>query len=93
MQDREILRMLQSLRTATLFTRDADFSHPRLCHPAYCLVYLKVSELDIAEFVRRVLRHPALNTQAKRMGAVIHASPAGLRVWWRHTEEEALEWP
>ncbi len=93
MQDQEILRMLQSVRAPTLFTRDADFSYPRLCHPAYCLVYLKVTEPDIAEFVRKILRHPALDTRAKRMGAVIHASPAGLRLWRRHTDEEPLDWP
>ncbi len=92
MQDEEVVRLLLSLRRATFFTLDVDFSRPRLCHPGYCLVYLEVHRREAAAFVRRVLRHPRLNTQAKRMGSVIHASPAGLRVWRRHTEEETLAW-
>jgi hypothetical protein len=92
MQDADIIRLLQSFGTATFFTRDADYSVPRLCHPAYCLVYLKVDDGEFAKFVRRVLRHPRLNSRAKRMGAVIHVSRAGLRIWRRHAEELTLEW-
>ena len=55
--------------------------------------YLPVRDDHAARFVRRVLRHPALNTQAKRMGAVIRASEAGLRVWRRNEAEQALAWP
>ena len=43
--------------------------------------------------VRRVLRHPALNTQAKRMGAVVRASASGLRVWRQNEAEQLLAWP
>ncbi len=46
----------------------------------------------VAEMVRRVLRHRDLNTQAKRMGAVVRASADGLRVWRRNMEEEWLDW-
>jgi len=93
MQDPEILTLLHSLRRVTLFSLDRDFSGPHLCHPAYCLVYLHVQRNDAATYVRRVLRHPSLNTQAKRMGAVIRASEAGLRVWRRDEAEQALAWP
>ena len=93
MQDPEILTLLHSLRRVTLFSLDWDFSGPRLCHPAYCLVYLHVRRRDAATYVRRVLRHPALNIQAKRMGAVIRASEAGLRVWRRNEAEQTLAWP
>ena len=93
MQDPEILTLLHGLRRVTLFSLDRDFSGPHLCHPAYCLVYLYVRRTDAATFVRRVLRHPALNTHAKRMGAVIRASESGLRVWRRNEAEQALPWP
>jgi hypothetical protein len=43
--------------------------------------------------VRRVLRHPRLNTQAKRMGTVVRASHRGLGVWRPHAqEEEVIRW-
>jgi hypothetical protein len=80
MQDEEIIPLLLALRRATLFTHDTDFSDPGLCHPSYCIVYLNVRQPEIASFVRRVLRHPRLDTKAKRMGTVVHASHAGLRV-------------
>ena len=93
MQDPEILTLLHSLRRVTLFSLDRDFSGPRLCHPAYCLVCLYVRPEDAATYVRRVPGHPALNTQAKRMGAVIRTSDSSLRVWRRNEAEQALSWP
>ena len=54
---------------------------------------LYVRDEDAARFVRRVLRHPELNTRAKRMGAVVRASEPGLRVWRRNEAEQALPWP
>ena len=93
MQDPEILTLLHTLRRPTLFSLDWDFSGPRLCHAGYCLVYLRVRDDYAATYVRRVLRHPALNTQAKRMGAVIRASEPGLRIWRRDEAEQYLSWP
>jgi hypothetical protein len=93
MQDREILRLLHSLTRTTFFTLDNDFADPRLCHPAYCIVYLYVHPGATAEYVRRVLRHPRLNTQAKRMGAYVRASDTGLRVWRRNEDERVFPWP
>lgn len=92
-KDEQIIPLLMSLTRPTLFTLDDDFNNPRLCHSAYCIVYLAVRATDVATYVRRVLRHPALNTQAKRMGAVIRASEPGLRVWRRNEAEQALAWP
>jgi hypothetical protein len=40
--------------------------------------------------VRRVLRHPRLNTQAKRMGTVVRASHRGLGIWQLHAQEEEV---
>ncbi len=91
-RDEQIAVLLHSIHRPTLFTLDDDFNDTRWCHPSYCIVYLDIDDSQTAEYVRRVLRHPGLNTQAKRMGAVVHASPYGLRVWRRHADEEALDW-
>jgi hypothetical protein len=93
MQDQEIISLLHALGRSTLFTLDRDFWSHRLCHPGYCLVYLDVEDSQAALMVRRVLRHPALNTQAKRMGTVIRAGDGGLRIWRRNVAEEQLAWP
>jgi len=93
MSDQEILTLLHRLKRTTLFTRDEDFADSRLCHPAYGIVFLYVRPNDAATYIRRVLRHPELNTQAKRMGAYVRASDTGLRVWRRNEPEQALPWP
>lgn len=92
-QDREILTLLHELKLPTLFTLDRDFCQPRLCHGAYSLVYLFVRQRDTATYVRRVVKHPALNTRSKRMGTVVRVSDTGLHVWRRNAEEQELSWP
>jgi hypothetical protein len=93
MKDDEIIPFLHSLRRPTFFTRDLGFYDHSLCHTQYCLVCMAVGKYEAATFVRRLLRHPEFNTQAKRMGAVIRVSRAGLRVWRLHAEQEtALSW-
>jgi hypothetical protein len=93
MQDEQVIPLLQSIGRVTFFSLDIDFLNARLCHPAYSLVYLAVEDDEAASFVRRVLRHPALNTQAKRMGAVVRASDSGVRIWRRNESEQAIPWP
>jgi hypothetical protein len=92
MHDDEIMTLLVSLRRVTFFTRDRDFADPSYGHPAYCLVRLVCDDSDAADLARRVLRHPRLNTLAKRLGAVVRASDAGLRVWRRNVAEEQFSW-
>ena len=93
MKDDEIISLLHQSDRLTFFTLDADFYDRRLCHGAYCLVYLDVEEEMIAETVRRFLRHRALNSKAKWMGRVIRAFPTGLTVWRIHEEQEGrLSW-
>ena len=93
MKDDEIIRLLLGLRNPTFFTLDADFHRRHLCHPRYSLVFLDIGQHDTADFVRRVLRHPDLNTQSKRLGTVIRCSADGLTVWRRHAEHETtLRW-
>lgn len=93
MKDREIIPFLLPLNQPTFFTRDDDFYQRYLCHAGYCLVYLDVRKEEVATFVRRVLRHTAFRTKARRMGKVIRASHGGLVVWNLHAErEELLDW-
>ena len=93
MKDREIIPFLHQLKQPTFFTRDDDFYERKLCHTGYCLVYLHIRKAEVATFVRRVLRHPAFKTKAKRMGKVIRASHVGMSVWDLHAEkEEHLNW-
>lgn len=84
MKDEEIIPFLHSKRNTTFFTRDRDFDERKYCHPRYCLVYLAVNRKDVAEFAMRVLQHSELDTQAKRMDAVIRVSYEGMRIWRRN---------
>lgn len=93
-QDDEIIPLLPQLRRPTFFTRDSDFFERRLCHQGYCLVFMDVDKYEVASFVRRVLRHPELDTQAKRMGAVIRISHGGLSLYRNQIGRLAfLDWP
>jgi len=69
------------LARPTFFTRDLGFFVRDRCHDSYCLVCLDVTQNDAARYVRRFLRHPSFDTNAKRMGTVIRAGPAGLTMW------------
>jgi hypothetical protein len=90
MSDDQIVPHLRTLDHPTFFTRDRDFLQPWLCHPAYCLVYLDVGQYEVASFVRRVLRHPQLNTKAKRASTVIRAGHDRLTVWRRGQDVQRL---
>ena len=93
MQDDEIIPFLRRLRRPTFFTLDLGFHSRNLCDARYCLAYMNVRQSEVAAFARRLLRHPDFNTQAKRMGAVIRISHAGLSVWRLHAQEEAsFDW-
>jgi len=70
------------------------FGKSDLCHPNYCLVHLVVKHSETAEFVQRVLRHPELNSRAKRMGKVVRVTRDHLYVWqWHSNYREVLDWP
>ena len=64
---------------------DKDFFRRSLVHPAYCLVWLNARADDAAWFVRRLLRQPEFNSQAKRMGVVARIHPEGIQFWQRGT--------
>ncbi len=93
MSDEEIIPLLRRLHRPTFFTRDLGLSDRHLCDSRYCVVVMPIDPEDVAVMVRRVLHHPAFDTQAKRMGTVIHASHSGLTVWRLHAaSEERVDW-
>jgi len=93
LQDEEILPFLHHLRRPTFCTRDRGFYRREVCHRQYGLICLEVAPEEAAIFVRRVLRHPGLNTQVKRMGTVVRASHRGLGLWRLHAPaEEVILW-
>ncbi|MFQ5667818.1 MAG: hypothetical protein ACE5I7_15505 [Candidatus Binatia bacterium] len=76
-----------------VFHRDLGFYQAKSRSANYCLVCLAVRQHEAAVFVRKVLRHPALNTGAKRMGKVVRATHTGIRLWNLSTDEEIeLRW-
>ncbi len=90
LQDDEILPFLHQLRRPTFFTRDRGFYRREICHRRYGIVCLEMTPEGVAIFVRRVLRHPRLNTQAKRLGTVVRVSHRGLAVWRLHSQEQEV---
>ena len=78
LQDEEIIPFLHHLRRPTFFTRDRGFYQREACRRQYGIVCLEMAPEEVAIFVRRVLRHPRLHTQAKRLSTVIRASHRGL---------------
>jgi hypothetical protein len=88
MKDEVIIPFLHELRDTTFFTRDLGFYDRKLCHPRYCLVCLAIGKDEVAVFVRRVLRHPELETKAKRIGAVLRVSHAGFSIWRQNARKE-----
>ena len=94
MKDRsDIIPLLHTLRTPTFFSRDHGFYHPRLIHSGYCLVYLDVAFDEIAEYIRRFLRHPKFRTRTQRMGKVVRVRHGGVRYWQIQVKgEHTLTW-
>ena len=79
--DDNLLPLLHRLKRVTLFTQDEDFFRARLCHRAYCLVWLNVKYIEVAAYIRRFLRHPQFRAQAQRMGKVVRVHPDSLHFW------------
>ena len=94
MKDRnEIIPLLHTLRRPTFFTRDRDFYQADLRHPAYCLVFLEVSPVEAAPFIRRFLRHKLFRTQAQRSGKVVCVDRGGVTYWQVGIEgKQQVEW-
>lgn len=89
----EIIPLLHTLPQPTLFTRDHDFYKARLRHADYCLVLLDVAFDEVAEYVRRFLRHPSFRNRSQRMGKVVRVRHSGLTWWERDSKaERAVSW-
>ena len=80
-KDENLIPVLHRLPNPTFFSLDRDFHHAKLAHGGYCVVWLDVKAGLSAEFVRRFLRHPAFDTQAKRMGRVVRVHAGGVSCW------------
>lgn len=92
-QDDAIIPFLLTLHRPTFFTFDPHFYRRDLCHARFCLVYMDVSDKEMATCIRRLLHHPEFDTQVKRMGTVIHVSHVGISVWRLRAEQEKhVEW-
>ena len=83
--DENLIPALRRLPEPTFFSLDGDFFRPDWAHASYGLVWLDVADDRAAEFMRRFLRHPAFDTQAKRMGTVARVHADGL-LYWRVAE-------
>ncbi len=93
LKDEEILPFLLGCRRPTFFTLDQGFYRRDSCHARYCLVCVNVGQNAAASFIRRLLRHPQFDTEAKRLGTVLRLSQRGLTVWRLHAEKEIhVEW-
>ena len=79
--DENLIPALHRLPQPTFFSLDRDFCRPDWAHASYGLVWLDVADDRAAEFIRRFLRHPAFDTQAKRMGAVVRVHADGVSYW------------
>jgi hypothetical protein len=80
-KDENLIPVLHRLANPAFFSLDRNFYRPDWAHSAYCLVWLDVRGRQAAEFIRRFLKHPAFDTQAKRMGKVVRVHADGLLYW------------
>lgn len=86
MDDEQIIPLLLRLQRPTLFTQDRDFDKPSLCHPRYALVFIETKRTECAAYIRRLLKHGAFDSQAKRMGKVLRVSSTGISMWERNSK-------
>jgi hypothetical protein len=91
--DENLIPVLHGLPQPTFFSQDAGFFKRSLCHARYALVHLDVSDSEIAEYTRAYLKHPAFETNARRMGTVARLRPRGIQ-FWRKGEPglKSLKW-
>ena len=78
--DDNVVPLLHHLKRPTFFTRDRDFWKRELAHARYCLVFLDIPEHEgqVAEAIRRFLRHPRFQATARRMGRVVRVHADGV---------------
>ncbi len=92
--DENLIPVLRRLKQPVLFTQDEDFFQFRWLHADYTLVWLDTRPGEVAELVRRFLRHPDFDTQGRRMGTVVRVTASGIQ-YWRKGNRRLLRtaWP
>ena len=88
-KDENLIPVLHGLPQATFFSLDRFFFRSDLLHRSYCLVWLDVMDDRAAGFIRRFLKQPTFDTQAKRLGKVVRVHADGLH--FRQRRSLALE--
>ena len=80
-KDENLIPVLHRLPQATFFSLDRFFFRSDLLHHSYCLAWLDVADDQASDFIRRFLKHPRFNSQARRLGKVVrvHANGAHFR--------------
>jgi len=76
-KDENLIPVLHRLPQATFFSLDHFFFRQDLLHDSYCLVWLDVADDQAADFIRRFLKHPRFDSQAKRLGKVVRVQADG----------------
>jgi hypothetical protein len=93
-QDENLIPVLHQLAGPMFFTLDRHFFRADWAHASYGLAWLDVADDEAAQFIRRFLRHPAFDTQSKRLGVVGRVGAAGVRFWRKGQPHlQRLEWP
>ena len=87
-KDDRIQTVLHQLKQPTFFSWDRDFYKRELLHRHHCIVYLDVKQFEIAEYIRKTLKHEAFSTKTSRMGKVIRVSPTLVQYWELNANEE-----
>jgi hypothetical protein len=86
MQDDEIIPLLLQMRRPTFFTRDRHFYDEAKRSGRYCLAYLNVGPLVVAEYIGRFLRHPCFRTWAQRQNCVVRLQATGITARQAHPQ-------
>jgi hypothetical protein len=81
MADEEIITLLRRLHRPSFVSRDRDFFDKTLGGGSFCLLYLDIRPFQVAEYVRRLLRHPEFNTWSQRKGRVVRVRASGISAW------------
>jgi hypothetical protein len=93
MKDDEIIPLLHQLRRPTFFSLDLGFYRRTNGHARYCIVCLDVGDYDAATFLRRLLKHPFFDSEAKRLNRVVRLSYVGITFWQTGSAgEQRVSW-
>jgi hypothetical protein len=84
----EIVGLLVRSRRPTFVTRDLGFFRASSVTSAAAWCAWPSIARRSPSFLRRLLRHPDLDSTARRLGLVLRVSSAGIRAWSLHASDE-----